>query len=77
MYLAKAPEDLILRKTRINKLQLLKVIAKNEKVPKCVKTEIPSLEYEVVEMRKEIKELKTTVSELVEMIKAIYHLQDT
>jgi len=77
MYLAKAPEDLILRKTRINKLQLLKVIAKNEKVPKCVKTEIPSLEYEVVEMRKEIKELKTTVSELVEMIKAIYHLKDT
>lgn len=77
MYLAKAPEDLIVRKTRLNKAQLLKVIAKKEKVPKCVNTENPSLEYEVVEMRKEIRELKTTVSELVEMLKAIYEFEDT
>jgi len=76
MYLAKAPEDLIIRKTRINKLQLLKVIAKKEKRPKSVSTENPLLEYEVVEMRKEIRELKTTVSELVEMLKAIYEFED-
>jgi hypothetical protein len=77
MYLAKAPEDLILRKTKINKLQLLKVIAKKEKVPKSLAAKPPSLEYEVVEMRKEIRELKTTVSELVEMLKAIYEFEDT
>ncbi|NBU90969.1 MAG: hypothetical protein EBS12_05945 [Flavobacteriia bacterium] len=76
MYLAKAPEDLIIRKTRINKLQLLKVIAKKEKRPKSLAAKPPSLEYEVVEMRKEIRELKTTVSELVEMLKAIYEFED-
>ena len=77
MYLAKAPEDLILRKTRINKAQLLSIIAKKEKVPKSLTAKPPSLEYEVVEMRKEIRELKTTVSELVEMLKAIYEFEDT
>lgn len=77
MYLAKAPEELILRKTKINKKQLLKVIAKKEKVPKSLTAKPPSLEYEVVEMRKEIRELKTTVSKLVEMLKAIYEFEDT
>ena len=62
MYLANVPEEEILKKTKINKEQLLKIIAKKEKASKN-----SSLINEVIEMSKEIKELKNTLKKLSKM----------
>lgn len=62
MYLANVPEEEILKKTKINKEQLLKIIAKKDKASKN-----SSLINEVIEMSKEIKELKNTLKKLSKM----------
>lgn len=62
MYLANVPEEEILKKTKINKEQLLKIIAKKDKASKN-----SSLINEVIEMSKEIKELENTLKKLSEM----------
>ena len=62
MYLANTPEEEIFRKTKINKEQLVKIIAKKEKASKN-----ESLIKEAIEMSKEIKELKKSLKNLSKM----------
>ena len=62
LYIANTPDAEIFRKTKINKEQLLKIIAKKDKASKN-----SSLINEVIEMRKEFKELKNTLKKLSEM----------
>jgi hypothetical protein len=62
MYLANTPEEEIFRKTKINKEQLVKIIAKKEKASKN-----ESLIKEAIEMSKEIRELKNSLKNLSKM----------
>ena len=62
MYLANTPEEEIFRKTKINKEQLVKIIAKKEKASKN-----ESLINEAIEMNKEIRELKKSLKNLSKM----------
>lgn len=85
MYLAGATEDEIIRITKLTNEQLLKTIAnksggktplKSTAISAIRPTIFSSNENELIEMRNEIKELKTTINELVVMIKAIYEFKE-
>ena len=73
MHLSGATEDEIIRITKLTNEQVIKTIAK-----KVAKTPAISAipENEIIEVRNEIKELKTTINELVEIIKAIYQFKE-
>ena len=72
MYLKKSPIEEIIIKTKLDKNKINEIITKKENTLKKVKTKPIniSLEDEIIKMRNEIKELKTTVSELVDIIKS-------
>jgi hypothetical protein len=80
MYVKKVSIEEIIRKTKLDKEQIMETITRKENPQKKVKitqeTKIEpkkvSLENEIIEMRSEIKELKNTIKELVEMMKAVY-----
>ena len=74
MYVKKVSIEEIIRKTKLDKEQIMETITRKENPQKKVKiTQEPkiepkkvSLENEIIEMRSEIKELKNTIKELVE-----------
>jgi hypothetical protein len=92
MYRTNISIDEIIIKTKLNKEQITEIIARKEnptyskeknkdKVkpkhkPKPEKVKPFSLENEVIEIKNEIKYLKTTINELVEMMKAVYEFED-
>jgi hypothetical protein len=84
MYVKKVSIEEIIRKTNLDKEQIMETITRKENPQKKVKiTQEPkiepkkvSLENEIIEMRSEIKELKNTIKELVEMMKAVYEFED-
>ena len=84
MYVKKVSIEDIIRKTKLDKEQIMETITRKENPQKKVKiTQEPkikpkkvSLENEIIEMRSEIKELKNTIKELVEMMKAVYEFED-
>ena len=84
MYVKKVSIEEIIRKTKLDKEQIMETITRRENPQKKVKiTQEPkiepkkvSLENEIIEMRSEIKELKNTIKELVEMMKAVYEFED-
>ena len=84
MYVKKVSIEEIIRKTKLDKEQIIETITRKENPQKKVKiTQEPkiepkkvSLENEIIEMRSEIKELKNTIKELVEMMKAVYEFED-
>ena len=84
MYVKKVSIEEIIRKTKLDKEQIMETITRKENPQKKVKiTQEPkiepkkvSLENEINEMRSEIKELKNTIKELVEMMKAVYEFED-
>ena len=84
MYVKKVSIEEIIRKTKLDKEQIMETITRKENPQKKVKiTQEPkiepkkvSLENELIEMRSEIKELKNTIKELVEMMKAVYEFED-
>ena len=85
MYVKKVSIEDIIRKTKLDKEQIMEIITRKENPQKKVKiTQEPkiepkkvSLENEIIEMRSEIKELKITIKELVEMMKAVYEFEDS
>ena len=84
MYVKKVSIEEIIRKTKLDKEQIMETITRKENPQRKVKiTQEPkiepkkvSLENEIIEMRSEIKELKNTIKELVEMMKAVYEFED-
>lgn len=84
MYVKKVSIEEIIRKTKLDKEQIMETITRKENPQKKVKiTQEPkiepkkvSLENEIIEMRSEIQELKNTIKELVEMMKAVYEFED-
>jgi hypothetical protein len=80
MYVKKASIEEIIKKTKLDKEQIMETIKIKENPQKKVKTiqkpKKVSLESEIIEMRCEIKELKNTIKELVDMVKAIYEFED-
>lgn len=89
MYVKKASIEEIIKKTKLDKEQIMEIIKIKENPQKKVKTmqnpkkvktiqkpKKVSLESEIIEMRCEIKELKNTINELVVMVKAIYEFED-
>ena len=80
MYVKKVSIEEIIRKTKLDKEQIMETITRKENPQRKVKiTQEPkkvSLENEIFEMRSEIKELKNTIKELVEMMKAVYEFED-
>lgn len=84
MYVKKVSIEDIIRKTKLDKEQIMEIITRKENPQKKVKiTQEPkiepkkvSLENEIIEMRSEIKELKNTIKELVEMMKSVYEFED-
>ena len=84
MYVKKVSIEDIIRKTKLDKEQIMEIITRKENPQKKVKiTQEPkiepkkvSLENEIIEMRSEIKELKNTIKELVDMMKAVYEFED-
>jgi hypothetical protein len=92
MYVKNVSIEEIIIKTKLNKEEIMEIIAKKENPQKKVKTTQESkieskiepkiepkkisLENEIIEMRSEIKELKNTIKELVDMMKAIYEFED-
>jgi len=84
MYVKKVSIEEIIRKTKLDKEQIMETITRKENPQKKVKiTQEPkiepkkvSLENEIIEMKSEIKELKNTIKELVEMMKAVYEFED-
>ena len=84
MYVKKVSIEEIIRKTKLDKEQIMDTITRKENPQKKVKiTQEPkiepkkvSLENEIILMRSEIKELKNTIKELVEMMKAVYEFED-
>ena len=80
MYRDGRTEDDIERITKISIEQLHEIIAKKESKTKKKKETIESDTSVVLstleEMKKEIKDLKNTVKELVEMMKTVYVFED-
>ena len=84
MYVKKVSIEEIIRKTKLDKEQIMETITRKENPQKKVKITLEpkiepkkvSLENEIIEMRSEIKELKNTIKELVEMMKAVYEFED-
>ena len=85
MYVKKVSIEEIIRKTKLDKEQIMETITTRKENPqrKVKITQEPniepkkvSLENEIFEMRSEIKELKNTIKELVEMMKAVYEFED-
>jgi hypothetical protein len=80
MYVKNVSIEEIVKKTKLDKEQIMETITRKENPPKKVKiTQEPkkvSLENEIIEMRSDIKELKNTIKELVEMMKAVYEFED-
>ena len=77
----------IIEKTKLDEISIKEIIdkRKNNKqkdTPKDNSKDKPKdnskdkLESEIIEMKYEIKELKNTITELVEMIKAIYEFEE-
>ena len=91
MYLTNVSIEEIIIKTKLNREQITELITQKEnrlkfKLEKQVKEVKPvrkikpkpfSLENEVIEIKNEIKYLKTTINELVEMMKAVYEFENT
>ena len=66
MHINKTPIEEIIIKTKLSQELILETIAKKETT---TKSKMFSLENEVIEMKMEIKDLKNTINELIEMIK--------
>lgn len=69
--------ELITQKENRSKLKLEKQVSKQVKPVGKIKPKPFSLENEVIEIKNEIKYLKTTINELVEMMKAVYEFENT
>jgi hypothetical protein len=72
----------ILLKTKLDEGQIIEVIQKRQNKSKKCKSEPEiktpfSIESEMNEMKNDIKVLKNTIKELVEMMKAAYDFEDT
>lgn len=78
MYCDGRTEEDIERITKINIEQLHEIIAKKEGKAKTKNTDMSKSNVfsTLEEMKKEIKDIKNTVKELVEMMKAIYEFED-
>ena len=91
MYITNVSIEEIIIKTKLNREQITDTITQKENRLKYVKP-VPlvkpkpvqkikpkpfSLENEVIEIKNEIKYLKTTINELVEMMKAVYEFENT
>ena len=74
MYVKNVSIEEIIRKTKLDKEQIMETITRKVKITQEPKKD--SLENEIIEMRSEIKELKNTIKELVEMMKAVYEFED-
>ncbi len=76
MYIKKVPIEEIIKKTKLDKEQIMETIITKKKSQKIKKTQDQqielkkvSLENEIIEMKSEINELKKTIKELVDMLK--------
>lgn len=69
MHINKIPIEEIIIKTKLSQELILETIAKKEIVKITTKSKMFSLENEVIEMKMEIKDLKNTISKLIEMLK--------
>ena len=70
----------ILNKKLIKKQIIDKKTNKYEKTNKIDKNKsnnINLIENEIIEMKKDIKEIKNNVNELISMMKAVYEFEDT
>ena len=84
MYVKDASIEEIIIKTKLDKEQILETITKKENTQKKTKIiqepkvelKTVSLENEIIGMISEIKELKNTIKELVDMMKAVYEFED-
>lgn len=80
MYSSKMPIEEIILKTKLDNEQIIETIKRKEnkqkKVKKIQEPKNISLENEVILIRSEIKEIKNTLNELVEMMKAAYVFED-
>lgn len=50
---------------------------KTNKIDKNKSNNINLIENEIIEMKKDIKEIKNNVNELISMMKAVYEFEDT
>lgn len=71
----------IMSKTKLEENQIVETIQKRQNNPKKCKSITPdkktiSIEGEIREMKNDIKYLKNTINELVEMMKAVYEFED-
>lgn len=82
LHIENIPMDQILVKTRLDEDQFIKMInkqvVKTSKKDKCIlePDKRRSIEMDIAEMKNDIKCLKSTINELVEMMKAVYEFED-
>lgn len=83
MYITNVSIEEIIIKTKLNREQITDTIIQKEnrlkyvKPVQKIKPKPFSLENEVIEIKNEIKYLKTMINELVEMMKAVYEFENT
>lgn len=85
MHLKNVSIEEIMTSTKLEKEQIIEIIAKKQVPNKKLKTTPEPilepkknvLENEISALRSEIKELKNTVTELVSMIKAVYEFENS
>lgn len=79
MYKNKISIEEISLKTKLDKEQIMKTIAKRENIPtqkiNQEELETVSLKNEIMKMRSEIKEFKIAIKELVDMVRAVYEFE--
>jgi hypothetical protein len=76
MHINKTPIEEIIIKTKLSQELILETIEKKETIAKkeTTKSKMGSLENEVIEMKMEIKDLKNTINELIEMLKLVHKI---
>ena len=77
MYVKKVSIEEIIRKTKLDKEQIMETITRKENPQKKVKiTQEPKIEPKKVSLENEIIEMRSEIKELVEMMKAVYEFED-
>lgn len=84
MYLQDIPMEEIIEKTHLDEQYIKQIIdkktnkyEKTNKIDKNKSNNINLIENEIIEMKKDIKEIKNNVNELVSMMKAVYEFEDS
>ena len=79
MYLKNISMEEIIKTTKINEERIRQIIEKKQNyTPSKIKETKKhySIESEIAEMKNDINEIKTTIKELVELMKAVYEFED-